>query len=113
MFALKRKIRRLENMRSLWERIEEIFNNDLSNLSDQCTAFSNLKDGIKIYLVRPCPRPLSIGHFINFDAIQSSCNENKWKGENKKQGWRLLGIFWFRLYGYRKIKTSYKKKASE
>lgn len=69
MFALKRKIRRLENMRSLWERIEEIFNNDLSNLSDQCTAFSNLKDGIKIYLVRPCPRPLSIGHFINFDAI--------------------------------------------
>ena len=92
MFALKRKIRRLENMRSLWERIEEIFNNDLSNLSavNQCTAFSNLKDGIKIYLVRPCPRPLSIGHFINFDAIQSSCNENKWKGENKKQGWRLL-----------------------
>ena len=58
-----------------------MFNNDLSNLSDKCTAFSNLKDGIKIFLVRPCPRLSSIGHFINFDAIQSSCNENKWKGE--------------------------------
>ena len=93
MFALKRKIRRLENMRSFWKRIEAMFNNDLSNLSDKCTAFSNLKDGIKIFLVRPCPRLSSIGHFINFDAIQSSCNENKWKGENKKQGKRLRGIF--------------------
>lgn len=46
-----------------------MFNNDLSNLSDKCMVFSNLKDGIKIFLVWLCFCLLLIGYFINFDVI--------------------------------------------